>query len=241
MTPPTIRKTQSATPVRTRFAWWKRRTGLEKILSCAGIVIVAVAAWHFYSQYQSSNREADVGNEVKTSMQQTFDTDQRFAQYHLVVSKVDVMHKSDNDYEGLATVHSPENVDHTVTVHITAEGDRVMWKSDPGAFTWAAFESSPNSIPTPAAAPPPAPAESPSTPEAAAPPVTAATPSVITQDQANTICRWLRDPSWTMPQIESSTGDMLANDNRNYQGRSDIARAIPAAVSSTCPEAQRTS
>jgi hypothetical protein len=65
---------------------------------------------------------------------------QQFAQYHLVVSKVDVMHKSGNDCEGLAVVHSPKNVDHNVPVHVTAEGDRIMWQSDPGAFAWAALE-----------------------------------------------------------------------------------------------------
>lgn len=120
--------------------WWKERSGLEKILICAGIVIAIAAAWHFLSQREDSNREAAVASEVKASMQQSFDTDQRFAQYHLVVSKVDVMHKSGNEYEGLAVVHSSKNVDHNVAVHVTAEGDRIMWQSDPGALAWAAFE-----------------------------------------------------------------------------------------------------
>jgi hypothetical protein len=121
-------------------AWWKDRSGLEKILICAGIVIAVAAAWHFLSKREDSNREADVGSEVKTSMQRTLDTDQQFAKYHLVVGKVDVMHKSGNEYEGLAVVHSAKNVDHNVAVHVTAEGDRIMWQSDPGAFAWAALE-----------------------------------------------------------------------------------------------------
>jgi hypothetical protein len=120
--------------------WWTKRSGFKKILFCAGIVIAVAAAWHFLSQHGDSNREPDLGSKVKTSMQQTFDTDQKLAQYHLVVSKVDVIHKSGNEYEGLAVVHSPKNVDHNVAVHVTAEVGRIMWRSDPGAFTWAALE-----------------------------------------------------------------------------------------------------
>jgi hypothetical protein len=120
--------------------WWTKRSGLKKILFCAGIVIAAAVAWHFLVQHEHGNREADLDSKVKTSMQQKFDTDQQFAQYHLVVSKVDVMHKSGNEYEGLAVVHGPKNVDHNVAVHVTAEGRRIMWQSDPGAFTWAALE-----------------------------------------------------------------------------------------------------
>lgn len=80
-------------------------------------------------------------------------------------------------------------------------------------------------------------------PPAVAPPLLspAATPSVgapsnVTPQQANTICGWLRDPSWTMPQIESSTGDMMADDNPSFKGTPDVFKAIAAAMSSTCPD-----
>jgi hypothetical protein len=42
--------------------------------------------------------------------------------------------------------------------------------------------------------------------------------------------------SWTMPQIESSTGDMLADDNPSFKGTPGVFQAIAAAMSSTCPE-----
>lgn len=58
----------------------------------------------------------------------------------------------------------------------------------------------------------------------------------ITPQQANTICGWLRDPSWTMPQIESSTGDMLANDNPSFTGTPDVFKAIAEAMSGACPD-----
>ncbi len=88
-------------------------------------------------------------------------------------------------------------------------------------------------VPMPSAAPAPTPP-----PVAAAPPPPSppAAQSNITQQQANTICGWLRDPSWTMPQIQSSTGDMLANDNPSFKGTPDIFKAIAAAMSSTCPD-----
>ncbi|WP_293001559.1 hypothetical protein [Mycobacterium sp.] len=128
-------------------AWWQGRSGLEKILLSIGVVAVGVAGWHFYEQRQDSSREADISTEVKESMQQTFRSDPNFSKYQLTVSKVDVMHKSGNDYEGLATVHSPKPVDHQVAIHVTAEGDKMMWQSDPGAFVWAAMEQF-NSAPT---------------------------------------------------------------------------------------------
>jgi hypothetical protein len=70
-----------------------------------------------------------------------------------------------------------------------------------------------------------------------APPLPPPAQSNITAQQANTICGWLRDPAWTMPQIESSTGDMLADDNPSFKGTPDVFKAITAAMSSTCPDA----
>jgi hypothetical protein len=69
---------------------------------------------------------------VKISTQQQIDTD--FSQYHLHVETVDVVNKSGNQYEGLAVVRSAKGVDHNVPVEVTADGDRVLWHTDPGAF-----------------------------------------------------------------------------------------------------------
>ncbi|MGC2381344.1 MAG: hypothetical protein WA622_30195 [Mycobacterium sp.] len=102
--------------------------------------------------------------------------------------------------------------------------------------------TAPHSSPTPVAAPPvhaaPPPAAPIAPPPAAAPapPPPPAVQSNITQQQANTICGWLRDPAWTMPQIESSTGDMLADDNPSFTGTPAVFKAIAAAMSSTCPD-----
>jgi len=90
--------------------------------------------------------------------------------------------------------------------------------------------SPPVAAPPVHAAPPPAAAPAPASP---APP---AVQSNITQQQANTVCGWLRGPSWTMPQIESSTGDMLADDNPSFTGTPAVLKAIAAAMSGTCPD-----
>ncbi len=67
-------------------------------------------------------------------MQQTFDTDPRFVQYHLVVSKVDVLKQNGNQYQGMAVVHGTKGIDHQIPIDITAEGDKILWHSDPGAL-----------------------------------------------------------------------------------------------------------
>lgn len=36
-------------------AWWRARSGLEKILLSIGVVAVGVAGWHFYDQHQDSS------------------------------------------------------------------------------------------------------------------------------------------------------------------------------------------
>ncbi len=69
---------------------------------------------------------------------------------------------------------------------------------------------------------------------AAAPAAHADAPN-ITQQQADTICLWLRDPSWTMAKIETSTGAMLAKGNPKFAGKPDVQKAITAAMSGSCP------
>jgi hypothetical protein len=61
---------------------------------------------------------------------------------------------------------------------------------------------------------------------------------VASAEQERTICGWLRDPSWTMPQIESSTGDMLAATGWSYT-KDDLERVINGAMTNTCPDVHR--
>jgi hypothetical protein len=57
----------------------------------------------------------------------------------------------------------------------------------------------------------------------------------ITQQQADTICLWLLDPSMTVAKIESSTGDLLATAKTGSPAKPVILKAIQAAMSGSCP------
>ena len=133
---------------RRAVAWWKRRSLVGKALIVVGIVITGVVAWHFLTSANSARRERDITSEVKSSMQQTFDTDARFTPYHLVVEKVDVAKQNGNQYQGMATVRGSKGIDHEVPIDITADGNKIMWHSEPGAFVWMVLEQLNPAVPT---------------------------------------------------------------------------------------------
>jgi len=92
-----------------------------------------------------------VGGAVKTDMQQQFDTNARFAPYHLQVEKVDVVKQTGNQYEGIAVIRSAKGIDHNVEVQVTADGENVIWKTPPGSLAFMVLEQL--NPPTPTSAP----------------------------------------------------------------------------------------
>lgn len=74
-----------------------------------------------------------ISETVKTSMQEKFDTDPQFKDWHLTVTSVQVLKQGGNQYQGIAKINY-EGTLHDVPVDITVDGNNVMWKSDPGAF-----------------------------------------------------------------------------------------------------------
>jgi len=78
-----------------------------------------------------------IGETVKTSMQQKFDSDAPFKEWHLSVIRVQVLKQGENRYQGIATVMH-EGVSHDVPVEITADGSNIMWQVQPGAFMFVA-------------------------------------------------------------------------------------------------------
>ncbi len=82
----------------------------------------------------------DIGETVKQSMQQSMDTDPNFSPYDLRIVKVDVVKASGNEYNGIATVRTPKGSEHPVAVKVTADGEKVLWNTEPGAFLFAAQE-----------------------------------------------------------------------------------------------------
>jgi hypothetical protein len=119
-------------------------------LIVAGIILVVGAvAWHLApSRDDSSTLNAMVGGAVKTSMQRQFDTDARFAPYHLQVEKVDVAKQTGGQYEGHAVIRSAKGIDHNVEVRVTADGESYSWKTPPGSFAFLVQEQLNPTAPT---------------------------------------------------------------------------------------------
>ena len=80
-----------------------------------------------------------IGETVKTSMQQKFDSDAQFKEWHLSVTRVQVLKQSENRYQGMATVIY-EGDSHDVPVEITADGSNVMWQTPSGSFMFVALK-----------------------------------------------------------------------------------------------------
>lgn len=80
-----------------------------------------------------------IGETAKTSMQQTFDTDPQFKEWHLSVTSILVLKQSENLYQGIAKV-THNGTSHDVPVEITVDGAHVLWKTQPGAFMFVAQE-----------------------------------------------------------------------------------------------------
>lgn len=78
-----------------------------------------------------------IGETVKVSMQQKFDSDEQFKDLHLSVTKVQVLKQGENRFQGMATVLH-DGSSHDVPVEITADGSNVMWQVQPGAFMFVA-------------------------------------------------------------------------------------------------------
>lgn len=90
---------------------------------------------------------------VKVSMQRKLDTDEDLQEMGLTVVDVFLVHKAGNEFKGIATVETPDGVEHDVPVDVTADDGGAIWETEPGAFLFA-LPPSPQPAPPP---PPPAP------------------------------------------------------------------------------------
>jgi len=106
----------------------------------------------------------DVVAKVTESMQHKFDTDPDLAKHSLKVVDLVLVHKSGNEYKGIATVQTSNGDNHEVSVNVTDDGENTMWESPPGAFLFVLQDSptiSPSATaPAPAPPSPPLPAHS---------------------------------------------------------------------------------
>ncbi len=100
-----------------------------------------------------------VSHAVQSSMQKDLDSDPDLPS--LKVTKVTLVHKSGNEYKGIATVRTSDGELHDVQVDVTADDANLLWETTPGAFAFAYDEPPP---PPPTVRPPPPPPPAPSSP-----------------------------------------------------------------------------
>jgi hypothetical protein len=86
----------------------------------------------------------NIEESVKTSMQETFNTDADFKEYNLEVTEVLIVNNGGNSYKGMATIMYKGNA-HKVPVEVTYDGSRVMWQTEPGALLFIAQDALENS------------------------------------------------------------------------------------------------
>ena len=75
----------------------------------------------------------DVARDTQRLMQAKLDSDPELQAYHLRVSKVIVVHEESTRYRGIATLVM-DGEDHEVGLRILADGNKVVYESDPGAL-----------------------------------------------------------------------------------------------------------
>ncbi len=98
-----------------------------------------------------------ISKSVQMSMQKDLDSDPDLS--GLKVIKVMLVHKSGNEFKGIATVRTSDGESHEVPVDVTADDNNSMWETPPGAFAFA--HTDPPPPPPPPIVRPPSPASSP--------------------------------------------------------------------------------
>ena len=100
---------------------------MKKIVQIiASLMIVAAIAGCWTST-------EDIGDTVKSSMQETLSTDSNFKEHNLKVQDIQVLKKGGNSYKGIASILY-KGTSHDVPIEITVDGRNVMWEAAPGSF-----------------------------------------------------------------------------------------------------------
>lgn len=103
-------------------------------------LIAITAAVLLLAGCSGSPDPAELSNKVRDSMQETLTNDPNFSDYDMSVVKVTLEQPDGAEYKGVATVRTPKGTERDVPVEVTADGSDVQWRTEPGAFTFAAQE-----------------------------------------------------------------------------------------------------
>ena len=90
-----------------------------------------------------SNQEK-ISDGVKTSMQNTFDTDPTWQEYKMLVTGVVLLEKDSKTYMGIANVIY-NGVEHNVAIDVWESGEGIMWEAPAGSFIFLAQQELLNS------------------------------------------------------------------------------------------------
>ncbi|OBB15086.1 hypothetical protein A5761_15220 [Mycolicibacterium setense] len=101
-------------------------------ITVAAVILAAAIAGGVYYFNRGPSTE-DVAAFVKGDMQGYFNSDPKMVKYHLTVDRVDLVHTSDTEYKGIATVRA-NSTNHNVAITVNYDGDKGMWQAERGAF-----------------------------------------------------------------------------------------------------------
>jgi hypothetical protein len=131
--------------------WWPRATVSTtptSVSSAAPVTIQQVAPTSTTPPLEM------ISSSVRTSMQRNLDSDPDFKGLGLKVVDVTLVHKSGNEYKGIATVRGSDGVSHDVPVDVTADDANTLWETPKGAFSFVDDKPPPPAAPQlPASAP----------------------------------------------------------------------------------------
>ena len=131
--------------------WWPRgavSTAPAPVPSPAPPTIQQVAP------AQSTPSVEAIASSVRSSMQHDLDTDPDFKGLGVRIVDVKLVHKSGNEYKGIATVRTSDGVSHDVPVDVTADDANTLWETPKGAFSFVDDKSPPAAAPQPPASAP---------------------------------------------------------------------------------------
>ena len=107
---------------------------MTKKVSLGVLVLLVAGILYFGFFWQSTDQ---IGENVRESMQQKFDTDANFKEFGLGVEKVTVIKDQGNHYQGIAKVVM-DGEPHDVLVDITSDNSRLIWQIKSGEMMFVA-------------------------------------------------------------------------------------------------------
>ena len=99
----------------------------------SSILILSLCILGFLCMQGCGVSKEDIQNQVKSMLQEKFNTDKDISKYHLQVKRIDLTQESRNKYRGYAVVDY-KNQEHNLGITVLYDGKSIMYETDPPAF-----------------------------------------------------------------------------------------------------------